>query len=155
MILKTQRHFNRIHTFSYRGCGNWKAWKAGGVLWWQSISKYNRFSMSIYYKTYAKLLLGFVRKNPFKEAPPVLTNSKWTAKIIEEICDEVPAVLNSPIPLLNVSIVKKPTDFSLRGNVVVMVGRFSEEKRCHWILQDLFPKLMKDFSDVKLFYLVQ
>jgi hypothetical protein len=36
-----------------------------------------------------------------------------------------------------------------------MVGRFSEEKRCHWILQDLFPKLMKDFSDVKLFYLVQ
>jgi len=66
----------------------------------------------------------------------------------------VPAVLNSPIPL-NVSIVKEPTDFSLRGNVVVMVGRFSEEKRCHWILQDLFPKLMKDFSDVKLFYLVQ
>jgi len=66
--------------------------------------------MSIYYKTYAKLLLGFVRKNPFKEAPPALTNTKWTAKIIEEVYDEMLAVLNSPIPL-NVSIVKEPTDF--------------------------------------------
>jgi len=48
-------------------------------------------------------------------------------------------------------VVENAKPFDLRDCAVVMVGRFSEEKRYHWVLQEVFPRLKKACGDAKLY----
>jgi glycosyltransferase involved in cell wall biosynthesis len=90
-----------------------------------------------------------LRKDPFESADLVLTNSRWTAEIIKDFYGEMPEVLNPPIPP-NTEISAHPKPFEERSNSIVMLGRFSEEKRYHWVVSDLLPALRKDM-DAKLY----
>ncbi|MEM4584803.1 MAG: glycosyltransferase [Ignisphaera sp.] len=92
----------------------------------------------------------FLRRNPFEIASLVLTNSRWTADLCRQIYGDVPKVLNPPIAP-NVEVLKKPREFDERVNAVVMLGRFSEEKRYHWVIEEVLPILKKEVDDVKLY----
>jgi len=116
------------------------------------LERYGRFPMNLYYKLYLKVLPAFLRENPFETASLVLTNSRWTAKLAEEVYGEEPAVLNPPIPP-NVSLVEDVRPFEAREDAVVMVGRFSEKKRYHWVIQEVLPRLRKACGNVKLYIL--
>jgi glycosyltransferase involved in cell wall biosynthesis len=116
------------------------------------LERYGRFPMNLYYKLYIKALPAFLRENPFETASLVLTSNRWTAKLAEEVYGEEPAVLNPPIPP-NVSLVKDVRPFEAREDAVVMVGRFSEEKRYHWVIQEVLPRLKKACGNVKLYIL--
>ena len=114
------------------------------------VGRYGRFPYNIYYGLYLKLVPFFMRDNPFDIAQLVLTNSRWTAQVAKAVYGEEPEVLNPPIAP-NVEVVEDPKPFESRSNIVVMVGRFTEEKRYHWVVQELFPKLRKVVGDAKLF----
>jgi alpha-1,2-mannosyltransferase len=114
------------------------------------LERYGKFPMNIYYKLYLKLLPLFLRDNPFTVASLVLTNSKWTAKLAKMVYGEEPIVLNPPLPP-SLGVAEKINSFDSRVNAVVMVGRFSEEKRYHWVIQELPPRLKKICSDAKLY----
>ena len=114
------------------------------------LERYSRFPMNIYWKIYAKLLPRYLRKNPFQVASLVLANSKWTASLAKMVYGEAPEVLNPPLPP-NVEIVEDSGNFSERENVIVMLGRFSEEKRYHWVIEEVLPRLRKEVPDTKLY----
>ncbi|MBP1449054.1 MAG: glycosyltransferase [Thermoproteus sp.] len=111
--------------------------------------RYGRFPMNIYWGLYLKLLPRYARENPFAASDAVFANSTWTAKVAEQIYGEAPVVLNPPIPP-NTTIVDSPRPFEDRDPVVVMVGRFTEEKRYHWVIQSVMPRLIEEVPDVKL-----
>ena len=114
------------------------------------LERYGRFPMNLYYRLYLRLLPTFLRENPFDVAGLVLANSRWTAELAGRIYGEEPEVLNPPIPP-NVEVVKEPEPFEVRGDVVVMVGRFSEEKRYHWVVQEVLPRLRRVCGAVRLY----
>jgi glycosyltransferase involved in cell wall biosynthesis len=114
------------------------------------VERYGRFPMNIYFRVFVKLLPFTLRENPFEVADLVFANSMWTANLVRRIHDESPIVLNPPIPP-STGIVEKVKPFDLRDCAVVMVGRFSEEKRYHWVLQEVFPRLKKICDDAKLY----
>ncbi len=58
-------------------------------------------------------------------------------------------MLNPPIPP-NISVLGSVRAFEERDNLVVMLGRFSEEKRYHWVVTELMPRLIKEVPNVKL-----
>jgi glycosyltransferase involved in cell wall biosynthesis len=111
--------------------------------------RYRRIPMNIYFWLFTKLLKLEVRDNPFRVADLVLANSKWTADLVKSIYGESPTVLNPPLPP-TVEVVEKLRTFDERDNVVTMVGRFSEEKRYHWVVREVFPRLRKELGNVKL-----
>lgn len=111
--------------------------------------RYSKFPLNVYWWSYIKLMKLVIRKNPFESADLVLSNSAWTAKVVESIYNRSPTVLNPPLSP-NVEVVKNPRPFEERKNQVVMVGRFSEEKRYHWVIESLMPKLLKELPEVKL-----
>lgn len=113
------------------------------------MERYGRFPLNLYFKIYATLLPRYMRKNPFEDADLVLTNSRWTAEIAKEIYGETPTVLNPPLPP-NTKVQEAPKPFENRGPYVVMVGRISEEKRYHWVIQEVMPKLVREIPDVQL-----
>ncbi len=102
--------------------------------------RYSHFPLNLYWEIYLKLMRLVVRKNPFESADRVLTNSKWTAKIVKDSYGESPIVLNPPIPP-NVLPEKAIPSFDERENSVCMVGRFTEEKRYRWVIENVAPKL--------------
>jgi glycosyltransferase involved in cell wall biosynthesis len=112
--------------------------------------RYSKFPMNMYFRAYLELLKRFSRENPFDVAGLVLANSRWTAELAGRIYGEEPEVLNPPIPP-NVEVVKEPKPFEVRGDVVVMVGRFSEEKRYHWVVQEVLPRLRRVCGAVRLY----
>ncbi|MEM3960183.1 MAG: glycosyltransferase family 4 protein [Ignisphaera sp.] len=114
------------------------------------LERYSRFPMNIYWKIYVKLLPRYMRKNPFSTASLVLTNSRWTADLVKSVYGEAPAVLNPPIPP-NTDVVERPRVFNKRENAVVMVGRFSEEKRYHWVIEEVLPRLRREVPNTKLY----
>uniref|UniRef100_A0A7C4JIE0 Glycosyltransferase n=1 Tax=Ignisphaera aggregans TaxID=334771 RepID=A0A7C4JIE0_9CREN len=114
------------------------------------LERYSKFPMNIYWWGYSKLLPMFLRRNPFEIASLVLTNSRWTADLCRQIYGDTPKVLNPPIAP-NVEVLKKPREFDERVNAVVMLGRFSEEKRYHWVIEEVLPMLKKEVNDVKLY----
>lgn len=114
------------------------------------LERYSEFPMNIYWLGYIKLLPKFLRRNPFEVASLVLANSKWTAELAKQVYGEMPRVLNPPIAS-NINITEKPKNFDERSNVIVMVGRFSEEKRYHWVVNEVMPLLRKEVNDVKLY----
>jgi len=114
------------------------------------VERYGKFPMNTYFRVFVKLLPFTLRENPFEVADIVFANSMWTANLVKRIHGESPIVLNPPIPP-NTGVVERVKPFILRKNSVVMVGRFSEEKRYHWVLQEVFPRLKKVCSDVRLY----
>lgn len=109
--------------------------------------RYSKFPLSIYWKTFLYLLPRYMRENPFRDADIVLTNSKWTAEVVKFVHGERPLVLNPPIAP-SIKIVKEPRSFEERKPQVVMLGRFSQEKRYHWVVADVVKRLIKEVPDV-------
>jgi len=113
------------------------------------MERYSKFPMNIYWEVFTKLLPMYLRGNPFRDADLVLTNSRWTAGVARMVYGEEPIVLNPPIPP-NIAIVGSPRPFRDRAPLIVMLGRFSEEKRYHWVVSELMHKLVRDFPGLKL-----
>ena len=112
--------------------------------------RYSKFPMNLYFRAYLELLKRFSRENPFEVASLVLANSRWTAELVRRVYGEEPVVLNPPIPP-NVEVVGEPNPFEVREDAVVMVGRFSEEKRYHWVIEEVLPRLRREVPSVKLY----
>ncbi|MEO3993878.1 MAG: glycosyltransferase family 4 protein [Desulfurococcaceae archaeon TW002] len=116
------------------------------------MERYGRFPLNIYWRLFKWLSKHYVRKNPFDVASAVLTNSSWTANIIKDVYGGVPEVLNPPLsPSVEIIDRSSVTSFEHRENSVVMVGRFSEEKRYHWVITRLMPALRRELGGIKLF----
>jgi len=98
--------------------------------------RYGKFPMSLYAKVFTYLYPHFARDNPFTAAALVLTNSRWTAEVVKKIFGEEPKVLNPPLPPTT-SIAESPPGFEEREPCVVMLGRFSQEKRYHWVVGEV------------------
>ncbi|PVU72046.1 glycosyl transferase [Vulcanisaeta sp. SCGC AB-777_J10] len=113
------------------------------------MERYGKFPLNIYWGVFTRLLPRYLRENPFRDADLVLTNSRWTAGVVRMVYGEEPVVLNPPIPP-NMAIVGSPKPLSDRLPLVVMLGRFSEEKRYHWVVTELMPRLVKEFPSAKL-----
>ncbi|MCU7787754.1 glycosyltransferase [Pyrobaculum sp. 3827-6] len=114
------------------------------------MERYGRFPLNLYWKIFVKGLKRYMRENPFHAADAVLVNSKWTAEVAKMVYGERPAVLNPPLPP-NVEIVEKPRPFEERKPWVVMLGRFSQEKRYHWVVTEVAPRLFKEVPEARLF----
>jgi glycosyltransferase involved in cell wall biosynthesis len=112
--------------------------------------RYGKFPMNIYWWIFTKVLPKYLRKNPFESADLIITNSDWTANIIKTVFGEKPKVLNPPLPP-NLEIVENARPFEKRKKSIVMVGRFSEEKRYHWVIEKVMPKLLKEIPEAKLY----
>ncbi|MFN3805205.1 MAG: glycosyltransferase family 4 protein, partial [Pyrobaculum sp.] len=108
-----------------------------------------KFPLSLYWKIYQKLLPYVARDNPFRWADVVLANSRWTAGVAKMVYGEAPRVLNPPIPPTT-EVVQKPKTFDERKPAVVMLGRFSQEKRYHWVVTELAPKLARELPEVEI-----
>jgi len=92
------------------------------------------------------------RKNPFESASLVLVNSAWTGNIVRDLYGERPEVLNPPLPPSVEAEASSPLEpFEERENIAVMLGRFSEEKRYHWVIERVFPKVLKEIEDARLY----
>ena len=111
--------------------------------------RYGRFPLSLYWKVYTWLLPRYMRENPFQAADVVLANSRWTASVAKMVYGEEPKVLNPPLPP-NVEVVERPRPFDEREPVVVMLGRFSQEKRYHWVVKEVAPRLRREVSGARL-----
>lgn len=130
-----------------------KEYKGSGLYYGEDpylLERYSKFPMNAYWWGYSKLLPFFLRRNPFEVASLVLTNSKWTADIAGKVYGEKPKVLNPPIAP-NVEVVQEPKAFEEREKIIVMLGRFSEEKRYHWVVEEVMPRLLRELGDVKLY----
>ncbi|MGC8678673.1 MAG: glycosyltransferase [Fervidicoccaceae archaeon] len=112
--------------------------------------KYSKVPLNIYWKMFTKLSSKFSRKNPFESASAVLVNSAWTGNIVRELYGEKPKILNPPLPP-STEILEKPRPFEERDVAIVMLGRFSEEKRYHWVIEKIIPKVLKENPEVKLY----
>jgi glycosyltransferase involved in cell wall biosynthesis len=111
--------------------------------------RYNHFPLNVYWESYLKLIRLVVRPNPFDSADVVLTNSKWTANVIRETYGEQPTVLNPPVPPNAIPSSNIPS-FEERENNICMVGRFTEEKRYQWVIENVAPKV-KNSSKIYFF----
>jgi len=113
-------------------------------------SRYGRFPMNVYWWIYRKMISRYLRDNPFESASAVITNSAWTANVIYKVFNERPRVLNPPLPPLT-PINDSPLPFEQRENSIVMLGRFSEEKRYDWVVREIGPELKKDSIRLVIF----
>jgi len=113
------------------------------------MERYGRFPLNLYWRVYTWLLPRYMRDNPFRAADVVLVNSRWTASVAEMVYGEEPEVLNPPLPP-NVEVVERPRPFGEREPVVVMLGRFSQEKRYHWVVREAAPRLVKEVPGARL-----
>ncbi|CCC81965.1 glycosyltransferase [Thermoproteus tenax] len=113
------------------------------------VERYGRFPLNIYWRIFTSLLPRYARDNPFRYADVVLTNSKWTAQVAKLVYGQEPRVLNPPLPP-NVEVVERPRPFEERRPWVVMLGRFSQEKRYHWVVTEVAPRLIKEVPGAKI-----
>ncbi len=113
------------------------------------MERYGRFPLNMYWRIFTKMLPRYMRRNPFEDADAVLTNSKWTANVIKMVYGGEPMVLNPPIAP-NTEATSSPPSVEARSRSIVMLGRFSEEKRYHWVVAEVMPKLMKQLPDARL-----
>jgi len=113
------------------------------------VERYGKFPMNVYWWGYVKLLPRYMRGNPFEAADLVLTNSRWTAELARRVYGRAPEVLNPPLPP-NVPVLEDARPFEERLEEVVMVGRFSEEKRYHWVIGEVMPRLLREVPGARL-----
>ncbi|MDP8024122.1 MAG: glycosyltransferase [Nitrososphaeria archaeon] len=106
-------------------------------------SRYGKFPLNVYWYIYRKLISRYLRENPFESANAVMTNSKWTAEVIKLVHGDYPVVVNPPLPPL-MKITSDPRPFEERKSSVVMLGRFSEEKRYDWVIREIAQSLKKE-----------
>ncbi len=116
----------------------------------ESLERYGRFPLNVYWRLFLELVPVFTRRNPFEHTTAVLTNSRWTARVVKELYGEDPLILNPPIAP-STGIVEKPADFGSRSNSVLMLGRFSEGKRYHWVVEKVLPELRREVGSAKLY----
>ena len=114
------------------------------------VRRYSTFPLDLYRKIYRWVSYTLSRGNPFYAADLVLTNSKWTAGVVKSVYGESPIVLNPPIAP-NVEVVDSPKPFEERKPAIVMVGRFSPEKRYGWVVGELMPRLIKEVPEVRVY----
>lgn len=99
---------------------------------------------------YFRLAKSYMRENPFGSAALVLASSRWAAEVAKEVYGEAPKPLNPPLPHRP----QKPQEevpFEERDELVVMVGRFSEEKRYEWVVKSFGPWLKKNGIKLVIF----
>lgn len=113
------------------------------------VERYGKFPMNVYWWSYVRLLPRYMRGNPFEAADLVLTNSRWTAELARRVYGRAPEVLNPPLPP-NVPVLEDARPFEERLEEVVMVGRFSEEKRYHWVIGEVMPRLLREVPGARL-----
>ena len=121
----------------------------GGTTEYKYISERYSGLMRVYWRTWVALAKMFRRGNPFSSADTVLTNSRWTASIIKKVYGEEPVVLNPPLPPQAFPGREVP-GFEDRGKTIVMLGRFSEEKRYHWVIENVLPRLLREEPEARL-----
>ncbi|MEM1903289.1 MAG: glycosyltransferase [Pyrobaculum sp.] len=109
-----------------------------------------RYSINLYWKIYRWGFYTLSRGNPFQAADLVLANSKWTAGVVKSVYGESPIVLNPPIAP-NVEVVDSPKPFEERKPAIIMVGRFSPEKKYGWVVGELMPRLIKEVPEVSVY----
>ena len=114
------------------------------------MERYGKFPLNVYWGIYSRLYPVYARENPFYIADAVLTNSKWTAEVVRLVFGERPEVINPPLPP-NVEIIEKPKPFDERKQWVLMLGRFTQEKRYHWVVTEVAPRLFKEVPEARLF----
>ncbi|MEM4964562.1 MAG: glycosyltransferase [Pyrobaculum sp.] len=114
------------------------------------VRRYSIFPSDLYWKIYRWGSYALSRGNPFYAADLVLANSKWTADVVRFVYGESPIVLNPPIAP-NVEVVDFPKPFEERKPAIVMVGRFSPEKRYGWVVGELMPRLIKEVPEVRVY----
>ncbi|MBE9391514.1 glycosyltransferase family 4 protein [Fervidicoccus fontis] len=112
---------------------------------------YNGIIGSLYFSMFGKISSKFKRENPFDSAHLVLVNSEYVAKIVSSIYSQKPKVLNPPIPPNNIDP-SELKDFSSRENSIVLLGRFSREKRYHWVIENIVPKVVNEVGDSKFYF---
>ena len=122
-----------------------KAWKDDPYL----VEVYGKFPRNVYFMVNLWLGKIFSYDNPFEVHDIIWANSRWTADLVKQIHGEYPRILNPPLPP-NVEIVREPKPFEERELAVMMIGRFSLEKRYHWVISEVMPRLMKEVPGVKL-----
>jgi len=116
------------------------------------LERYSKFPMNVYWRVYKFLLPRFIGINPFEASDLVLTNSSWTAERAKEVYGERPEILNPPLPpSIEAESSSSLEPFEERENIAVMLGRFSEEKRYHWVIERVFPKVLKEIEDARLY----
>jgi glycosyltransferase involved in cell wall biosynthesis len=111
--------------------------------------RYGKFPLNIYAAVYARLYPIYARDNPFEVAELVLTNSRWTGEVVKALYGEEPLVLNPPLPP-NLGDPGQRASFEEREPCVVMLGRYSHEKRYHWVLERVAPLIVKEVPEVRL-----
>jgi glycosyltransferase involved in cell wall biosynthesis len=111
--------------------------------------RYSKFPMNIYAEIFRRFYRLYARENPFYSAQKVLTNSRWTAGLVKKAFGEEPEVLNPPLPP-TVQLDENPPGYDERERAVAMLGRFSQEKRYHWVLGKIAPRLAKEAPDTKI-----
>ncbi|AAL62849.1 glycosyltransferase [Pyrobaculum aerophilum] len=111
--------------------------------------RYRKFPLNIYAWGFTRLYPLFSRRNPFEDAEVVLTNSQWTAEIVKSLFGEMPLVLNPPLPP-NIELLTSPPIYEDREPCIAMLGRYSHEKRYHWVLQKIAPLLTKEVPETSL-----
>ncbi|MEM4150703.1 MAG: glycosyltransferase [Conexivisphaerales archaeon] len=102
--------------------------------------RYGKFPLNMYWWLYRKAIGRYQSDDPFRSAETVMTNSSWTASVIKSLYGQEPYVVNPPLPPM-VPINPDPLPFEQRENTIVMLGRFSEEKRYDWVVRELGPGL--------------
>jgi len=106
-------------------------------------SRYGNPFMGVYYSTYLKQFRKYCRRNPFDYTDIVVANSNWTAAICERLYGKKPKVINPPISS-NVKFNQTPPPFEGRKDRFVLLGRFTDEKRYHWVIDEVFPLIKKE-----------
>ena len=112
--------------------------------------RYSRLHMRLYFRVYMLLSRLVTRSNPFEAADLVLANSRWTAGIVSRFYGREPLVLNPPLPPTT-RIVEEPLPFEKRVDAIVMLGRFSEEKRYHWVIREVYPRVKREYRGARLY----
>ncbi|MEJ5292145.1 MAG: glycosyltransferase family 4 protein [Candidatus Methanosuratincola sp.] len=114
-----------------------------------SEQRYGTLLMKYYYGLYIRYFKKYCRSNPFDYTDLVLANSNWTAQICERLYGKRPRVVNPPISP-NVVINTSPPSFEDRMDRVVLLGRFTDEKRYHWVIEEVLPLMKEDMQNVEV-----
>lgn len=111
--------------------------------------RYGNPIMGLYYRTYINYFRKYCRKNPFDYTELVFANSSWTARVCEKLYGHRPKVLNPPISA-NVKVNNAPIKFKERGDRFVLLGRFTDEKRYHWVIDEVLPLVKEEMPQAEV-----
>lgn len=111
--------------------------------------RYGNPLMRAYYNNYLRIFKKYCRMNPFDYTETVIANSSWTADVCEKMYGKKPKVINPPISS-NVIIKQSPPSFDDREDRFVLLGRFTNEKKYHWALEEVLPLVKKENKEAEM-----